>query len=175
MSLLPKPGDVAAMRFWGLDSRGAKVFSLGILAALVLAVGIWLLVTGISALVATEQILSGGHRVSAQIVSVQSTVPNPLGSPNDAVRTTTIRFTTASGRTVDTDLPSNGVQLEIDPGAHVDIVYDSDHPTRVVLAADGVAASYWAGPIVGALLTAVGAVLALWGIRIFRRGRTATD
>jgi hypothetical protein len=163
------------MRFWGLDTRGAKVLSLGVLAVLFAAVGAWLLVTGVSALVGAEQIRSGGHHVSAQIVSVQSTVPNPLGSPNGVLRTTTVRFTTDAGVEVDTDLPPNGVQTQLDPGAHVEIVYDPAEPSRVLLAAESITATYWVAPIAGAALLALGVLLGLAGIRIFRRGRTVAE
>ena len=171
MSFLPKPGDTAALKFWGLDSRGARVTVLGILSVALLAVGIWLAVTGGLSVAAANAILDGGLRTTATVVSVQTTVPNPVGAPEDTVKTTTVRFTTDDGTSVDTDLPAAGIQRELAAGDDVDIVYDSDDPASVLLDAPGVTSSLWAGVAIGFVLAILGLFLGLVALRIFRRAQ----
>lgn len=170
MSLIPKPGDLAALRFAGLDSRGARVTVLGILAVVLLAVGVWLVVTGTIAVGSARAILDDGHRVTATVSSTQTVVPNPVGAPDTTIEITTVRFTTDDGVAIETDLPQAGAQPDLAPGDSVEIVYGDADPSAVLVDGDGILASIVVGIWAGAILALGGLALALVAVRVFRKG-----
>jgi hypothetical protein len=168
---LPTPGEAAAARFFGLDSRGARAFVAGIVAVVTLVGGAWLLISSLAGVAATSGLLADGVHTRAEVASVEVSVPNPVGAPDDEIVTTTVEFTTPSGESVEAVLPATGVQREYPEGSSVAIVYLPDEPRIVAIDTPDLGGNAWP-PVVWAIVVLVFGVLAtVLCVRFARRPR----
>jgi hypothetical protein len=164
---------VSSLRPLGLDTWGAQSFLLALLSVVGIALGGWFLATGIVQVADTNALLAGGDRAIAQVVSVDESVPNPVGAPDDILYTTTVNFVATDGTLVDAVLPLAGVQPDLAVGDQVEVVYDRDAPASVFLDDDGIIASQSIAIWIGAVVILVAGVLGVLALRIFRKGRAS--
>jgi hypothetical protein len=162
---------VSTAKTLGLQDWRAQVFVLAVLAFAGLSSGAWFLGTGIATVARSSDILANGEHSLAQVISIDESVPDPVGAPDDIFLTTTVSFVTAAGDEVDAVLPAGGVQPDYEVGDQVEVVYHRGDATSVVLNNDSVIAGQSVAIWIGAVILALSLIPVLVGVRVVRKGR----